>query len=135
MSGEDIKEIKKILEEYEERLNILEKLLEKPPEIKKKRSIKEFIIEKDPKNDTDRALAIGYYLEKYGGYSLFNNNDLVKGFRDARCKVPPNPWDKIQLNLKKDYIMDTGEEKDGQKAYVLTIEGEKYVENNFKKSD
>ena len=134
-SKNEINEIKKELGKHEKRLNILEKFIEKPIDIKEKMSIKGFIIEKAPKNDVDRALAIGYYLEKYESYSSFNANDLVKGYQDARCKVPVNPWDKIQINLKKNYIMDADEEKDGQKSYVLTIEGEKYVKNYFKKSD
>jgi hypothetical protein len=130
----EIKKIEETLENHEKRITILEKTLSetKPKMTTKKISIKEFILQKQPKNDILRTLAIGYYLEKNGGLASFNGKDIEKGFRDAREKVPLNVPDKIQKNIAKGHMMEAEEEKDGLKAYVLTNLGEKFVENDFK---
>lgn len=134
--SEEIAKIKKKLEEHEERIFQLEKLFQaKTKVVEKKVSIKEFILQKQPKNDILRALVIGYYLEKYQSFSSFSFKDLEKGFRDAREQVPPNVADKIQKNITKGHMMEAGEEKDGLKAYVLTNSGQQFVENNFKKKE
>ena len=130
---EEISELKRKLEEHEKRISALEGFWSqaKPKPSEKKISIKEFILQKKPKNDTQKALAIGYYLENFERFTSFNTRDVEKGFRDAREKVPPNVSDKIQMNISKDHMMDAGEEKDDLKAYVLTNSGERFVENNF----
>lgn len=133
-SNEEIMEIKKKLEEHEGRISKLESLSQTKPEtVKKKISIKEFILSKKPKDDVQKTLAIGYYLEKYENLPPFNVKDLEESFRAAREKVPKNIGDKVQLNIKKGHMMDAKEKKDNLKAWVLTNSGEKYVENNFKK--
>lgn len=136
MSKEEVVEIKKKLEEHEERILKLERLFQTKPEIvNKKISIKEFILQKRPKSDVRRALGIGYYLEKFKGFSSFNVKDIEKGFRDAREKVPLNVADKIQKNIAKGHMMEAEKEKDGLKAYILTNSGEKFVDNRFKKEE
>jgi hypothetical protein len=129
-------EIRKILEDHENRIKKLElfaqSIQSKPEVVKKKISIKEFILSKNLKDDVQKTLAIGYYFEKYEGLPSFNVKDLDKGFRDAREKVPSNVADKIQKNIAKGHVMEAEEEKDGLKAYVLTNSGEKFVENDFK---
>lgn len=131
--NDELKKIKETLEDHEKRIALLEKASseKKTRNAYKKVSIKEFILQKQPKNDVLKALAIGYYLEKYESFVSFNAKDIEKGFRDAREKVPPNVSDKIQKNVEKSHMMEA-EEKDGLKAYSLTNSGEKFVENNFK---
>ena len=134
--SEEVGKIKKKLEEHEERISRLERLIQTKPEvIKKTISIKEFILEKRPKGDVQKALVIAYYLERYQGFSSFNSNDVEQGFRDAREKIPPNVGDKIQKNIAKGHMMEAGEEKDGMKAYFLTGSGERFVENDFGKEE
>jgi predicted transcriptional regulator len=131
--SEAINKLKTKIEEHEKRISKLEMMLPdaKLEASKMKTSIKEFILKKNPINDTQKALAIGYYLEKYEAFISFNSKDLEKGFRDSREKIPPNVSDKIQLNTKNGHIMEYGE-KDGLKAYVLTNSGERFLENGFK---
>lgn len=134
MTEEEIKKIKEKLEEHENRIFKLESLFQAKSEIaKKKLSFKEFILSKKPKDDVQKTLAMGYYLEKHEGFSLFNVRDLEKRFKAAKELVPKNTNDKINLNIKKGHIMEAREKKDNLKAWVLTDSGEKYVENNFKK--
>jgi len=133
---EEIAKIRKLLEEHEERISRLEKIFKTKPEVSEKRiSIKEFILQKQPNDDIQRALTIGYYLEKLGGFLSFTFRDLEEGFREARERVPPNVADKIQKNIAKGYMMEASEEKDGLKAYVLTNRGEKFVKSDFKSTE
>ena len=136
VSNEEIMEIKKKLKEHEERISKLESLFKKEPEtVKKIISIKEFILSKKPKNDVQKTLTIGYYLEKYENLSSFNVKDLEKVFIAAREKVPKNIGDKVQLNIKKGHMMEFKEKKDNIKAWTLTNSGEKHIESDFKKGE
>ena len=134
MSNEDIEKIKKNLEKIEARLSALEGSYQsKNAPAEKEISIKEFILSKKPKDDVQRTLAIGYYLEKYQHLTSFNIRDLVDGFRVAKDKVPPNMSDKVQMNAKKGHMTEAKEKKDKLMAYYLTNTGEQFVENDFKK--
>lgn len=132
--NEEIMKIKEILEEHEKRLSKLEILIQTKPETtKKKTSIKEFLLSKKPSSDVERALAIGYYLEKYEDFSSFNVKDLEDGFRDAKEKIPSNMSDKVQKNIAKGHLMETKKKKDNLKSWVLTNSGERFVETDFQK--
>lgn len=134
MPNEEIVEIKKKLEEHEKRISKLESSFQSEPEaVKKEVSIKEFMISKKPNNDVQKTLTIAFHLEKYKNFSSFNVKDLERNFRAAKEKVPKNVGDKVQKNIKKDYMMDAEEKKDNIKAWVLTNSGEEHVENGFKK--
>jgi hypothetical protein len=131
-ASKDIAELKKRIQDHEERISELEKLLQaKPSSISKKISIKEFILTKNATDDHRRTLTIGYFLEKHGGSSSFNATDIKKGFREAKIKPPQNINDKVNKNIAKGYMMEAAEEKDNKKAWVLTNTGEKTIENNF----
>ena len=133
---EEIAKIKKKLEEHEERISAIEKAFQTKPEaIKKRISIKEFILSKKPKNDVQRSLSVGYYLEKWEAVSSFNVKDLEKGFRDAKEKVPNNINLCVTANVGKGHMMEAKEKKGNLKAWVLTNSGEKYVENDFQKEE
>lgn len=136
MLDEEVIEIRKKLEEHEERISNLENVSQKKPEtVKKKISIKEFILSRKPKNDVQKTLAIGYFLENYENISSFNAKDLKSGFKVAREKVPKNIGDKVQLNIKKAHMMEFKEKKDNLKSWILTDSGEKYIESDFKKGE
>lgn len=130
--SEEVSQIKRKLEEHEERISRLEKLLEtKPKDVQKKLSIREFILSKNPKDEVQKTLAIGYYLEKYEDLTSFNAKDLENGFRSAKEKIPGNINYKVIRNIQKGYMMEAKEKKEKLKAWYLTNSGEKYVENNF----
>jgi hypothetical protein len=130
--SKEFSQVKKKLEEHEERISRLEKLFQtKPQAIKKKVSIREFMLSKNPKNEMQKTLAIGYYLEKYDDLSSFNAKDLENGFRRAKEKIPGNINYQVIRNIQKGYMMEAEEKKDKRKAWYLTNSGEKYVDNNF----
>lgn len=129
-----IAEVKKVLEEHEKRISQLEGLSKAKPEpVTKKFSIKEFILSKKPGNDVQKALAIGYYFEKYEGFSSFNVQDLENGFRSAKEPVPENINDKVNKNIYKGHMMEAKQKKDDKMAWVLTNSGEEYIESGFKR--
>jgi hypothetical protein len=126
----DLKEIKKKLEELEQRILQIENNSLQPQPISKKTSLQEFITQKNAKNDVQKTLAIGYYIGQYSG--PFNSKDIEKGFIEARERIPINVSDKIKMNCTNGDMIPTGEEKEGLKAYVLSNGGIKKVEKNFK---
>lgn len=129
----EIEEIKRKLEDHEKRVFELEKLVKKEPEkLMKNMSIKEFMLIKKPKDDVQKTLLIGYYLEKFKNYASFNITDIEKGYRAGKEPVPTNINDKINKNIKKGHIMDHNEKKEGKTAWVVTGRGERFVDNNFK---
>ncbi|MEM3449825.1 MAG: hypothetical protein QXP38_13330 [Nitrososphaerota archaeon] len=133
MSSDELSEIKKTLEQHERRISHLENLYRlKPKESKKDISIKEFILQKQPKNNVEKTLVIGYYLENYSGISPFNVHDLKEGFREAKEKVPSNINLAVIENINKGRMMETKEKKNKLKSWILTSTGEKFVENRLK---
>jgi transcription termination factor NusB len=130
---DQIAELERKLSAHEKRLSILEGLFKTETEhVKKKLSIKEFILTKNVKDDQQNTLAIGYFLEKYENYISFNIRDLEQGFRDAKMKPPQNINDKVNKNIIKGYMMENREKKDNKKAWVITNTGEIFVEAGFK---
>ena len=97
----------------------------------KKLSIKEFLLTKKPTDDVQRTLVIGYYLEHFESMDRFNARDLADGFRSAKEPPPTNINDKVNLNIRKGYMMEAKEKKDKFKAWVLTNSGEKFVEEEL----
>jgi len=120
------------LDELDQRLSELESFMRTKDQELKKISVNEFIRSKNPKNDVERTLAIGYYLENYQSFENFNSSDIKEYFKKSREKIPLNVADKIQLNIKKGHIMNSGEKKDDLKAYILTNKGIDLVEKNFR---
>lgn len=129
-------EIRKKLAELEERIVKLEGLFKSNPKVVSKEiSIKEFILQKTPKDDVQKTLAIGYYLEKYDNLPAFNAKDLEDGFSRAKEKTPKNINYKVIKNIEKGYMMESKDKKGNLKAWSLTNSGEKVVENNFEKEN
>jgi len=95
-------------------------------------ALKEYILSKQPTNDVQKTLAIGYYLEKFSGLTLFNISDLEKAYERAKENKPSNMNDKVNMNIRTGHMEEATEKKDNLKAWYLTNSGESYVENNFK---
>lgn len=94
-------------------------------------SIKEFTIETDPKDGTEMVLYFGYYLEKYKGVSCFNLSDLKDCYMNAKERQPPNINDKVNLNIRKGFMMEAQEKKNNSKAWILTRKGEEFVKQKI----
>jgi len=130
-------EIKKEFEEIKRRLDTLErknKIDITSDNSSKKKSIKEFFIEKNPSKDYEKTLVIGYYLENYFGLKSFKVKDLEEGYKSAKEKAPGNINYKIVQNIQKGYMMEVKEVDGKLKAWSLTNTGEKVIEEGFNKN-
>ena len=131
MSADELAEIREILAEYEKRLQALESPSVSNAPRTKNLSVKEFILQKDPKGDVQKTLVIGYYLEHDKNVSPFNIKDIEAVFMEAREKLPANLSDKVSKNIRKGLIMDSPQKKDGHGSWALTSKGESFVTNSM----
>jgi len=127
----DLKKIHQSLENHEKRISQLESFFKEKPKRKKELSVKEFILEKNPKDDIQRTLTISFYLENYQDYESFTVKDIKEGFLNAREKIPSNVNQMVNENIKKGFMMPV-KKKDKMNAWVITNTGQKFVENGLK---
>lgn len=92
----------------------------------KKTSPAELLKKGNAKNQADRALVLGYYLERSGGVSSFTSTELADLGRDS--KYPFGNTSDVVAKLTARGLMMSAGEKEGQRAYALTASGETYVE-------
>ncbi len=96
--------------------------------VKKKQSIKEFMLPKKLESDVDKVLFMGYFLEKQEFLECFNADDIKDAYVKSKESIPDNINDKINMNIKKGLITEYPKKKDNKKAYHLTSTGEQVVE-------
>lgn len=101
------------------------------PTKKKKASAREFLMTKTLKADTQKVLALGYYLEYMEGMESFNVTDLEVAFRSAKETPPRNINDAVNKNIVRGFLMDAGERKGSKKAWCLTSTGEQFLETEL----
>ena len=127
-------EIRKRFEEVERRLYALERKNEvysNQDNSSKKKSVKEFIIEKAPKDGVQSATCIAYFMEKFENKEILTSKDIQKCFKDAKLQTPPNVPDKVQKAIGRGWMAKG--EKRGE--FYLTSTGEKVVEIGFTKDE
>lgn len=96
----------------------------------KKTSPAEFLKKTTAKNQFDRALVLGYYLERFEAATGFTSTEL--GNLGRVTKQPfGNPSDAVAKLSARGLMMSAGD-KEGQRAYALTASGEAYVESLLK---
>src|SRR5208337_4273512 len=92
----------------------------------KKTSAAEFVKKSTAKNQIDRALVLGYFLEKIEGLSGFTSTELANLGRETKNPFT-NASDAVAKLAGRGLMMSAGD-KEGQRAYALTASGEAYVE-------
>lgn len=96
-----------------------------PSSGKKKRSPSEIL--KKVGNQTDRALLLGYYLEKMESQPSFTTSELRELGKQAKYSFT-NISDSVASLVGRGLMMSAGE-KDSHRAYTLTATGEEYAES------
>jgi hypothetical protein len=123
------------LRKLEERVERLERLIgdggREAVAKERKLSAKEFMLSKRLKSETQKVLALAYFLEREEGITSFNVSDLESAFRSAREKLPKNMNDAVNKNIARGFLMGTNEKKDSKKAWQLTSTGERHVEHEL----
>jgi hypothetical protein len=120
----------------ENRVDRLERLLGSESAVgaarARKLSAKEFLLTKNLTAETQKVLALAYFLEREEGLMSFNVADLEGAFRAAREKLPKNMNDAVNKNIARAFLMPAEGKKDSKKAWQLTATGERFVENEMK---
>lgn len=88
----------------------------------------EFIKKISPKNQSEKAIVLAYYLEKVKGMDKFTTADLTAVCRNAKQPKFTNISDTVAKQVQQGLLMGAGDTESGR-AYVLTTTGEEYVEN------
>lgn len=90
-------------------------------------SVNEFLRRVNPDSHPARFVTIAYYLLHTGKAEQFAQADIIEIYHKLRQPVPKNPTDVMNQCIRKAYIVDSpGGDK--QKRWVITPDGEKYVE-------
>ena len=96
-------------------------------------SAAEFMKGASAQNQTDRAMLLGYYLEKVEGWTNFTTTELAHWGREVRRPFG-NVSDVVAKLTARGLMMSAGD-KDGQRAYALTATGEEYVASITERSN
>jgi len=87
----------------------------------------EFVKRYSPSNQTDRALLLGYYLERMRATPSFTSGELSTLGRDI--KRPFGNISDVVAQLASRGLMMSAGDKEGKRAYSLTASGEEYIES------
>jgi hypothetical protein len=97
----------------------------------KKMSPAEFVKKAGHSNQTDRAMLLGYYMEKMDSQSNFTTGDIAALGKTTKYPFT-NVSDSVARLVARGLMMSAGD-KDGARAYALTASGEEYVESMISK--
>jgi hypothetical protein len=91
-------------------------------------SVNEFFRRVDPDTHPARFVTAAYYLLHAGKAEQFTQADILEIYRKLRQPQPRNPTDVMNQCIRKAHIIDAPTMGDKQKQWVITPDGEKYVE-------
>jgi hypothetical protein len=91
-------------------------------------SVNEFFRMVNPTTHVDRFVCAAYYLLHVGQMEQFSMIDILDIYGKLRIKKPQNPSDTLNKCIRKVHIIDATA-INGQKSWVITPSGEKYVED------
>jgi len=97
------------------------------PRLSPTMSVNEFFHKATPDTHVSRFVCAAYYLLYTGKAEHFTQADILGIYERLREQKPKNPTDVLNQCIKKVYIID-GPSSEKQKCWVITSEGEKYVE-------
>ena len=100
-----------------------------PARLTKKIAPSEFMRKASPRNQTDRALGLAYYLENFQGVESFTTAELTEAGKVAKQRSFTNISDTVARAVSQGLFMSAGEKEGGRRAYALTTSGEEYVES------
>lgn len=91
-------------------------------------SVNEFFRRVNPETHPARFATAAYYLLHTGKAEQFTQAAIIEIYHKLRQPMPKNPTDVMNQCIRKAYIIDAPASGDKQKNWVITPEGEKYVE-------
>ncbi len=91
----------------------------------------EFLASLDTKSQLDLFEAVAYYFLRSKGEGV-TRTEFLETLSKARLPRPKNISDVIGKCIRRGHIIESNEDKDGQKSYQITPSGEKYIEERIK---
>jgi hypothetical protein len=96
----------------------------------KSMQISEFLAQTNIRSEFDRVTAILYYQLRNGQNSSARV-EILQAYSNSRARQPANLSDVIAKCIRRGHVVESPEKKDGQKAWQITLSGEKYVEEKL----
>lgn len=91
-------------------------------------SVNEFFRRANPDTHPARFVTAAYYLLRTGKSEQFTQSDIVEIYRKLRQPGPKNPTDVMNQCIRKAHIIEAPDSANKQKYWVITPNGEKFVE-------
>lgn len=91
-------------------------------------TVSEFLAAAAPRNHVETAVLVAYFMWRSGDGAGMTIEELVGSYAQARLKRPKNPSDVLAQAIRKGYLLEAPQKKDGKKAWLITQTGEAYVE-------
>jgi hypothetical protein len=91
-------------------------------------SVNEFFRKAKPDTHPERFVCASYYLLHTGKAEQFTISDILEIYGKLREPKPKNPSDVMNQCIRKAYIIDGQATVDKQKTWVITSEGDNFVE-------
>lgn len=91
-------------------------------------SVNAFFHKANPESHPARFVCAAYYLLHTGKAEYFTQADILEIYGKLRTPRPKNPSDVMNQCIKKVHIIDGPTTPDKQKTWVITPDGEEYVE-------
>ena len=95
--------------------------------------LSEFLAQLSITTHIDRTMAILYY-QYHTRNELTTIAELGEAYSSARVRVPRNFSDILAQCIRKGYVIEAKDRKDGKKAWQITSLGEKFVESELSKA-
>lgn len=91
-------------------------------------SLAGFLREKKFGTGVEVVMGVAYYIEYIEHAGVFNSKDIETALDEARQEKPGNISQMIVQNIKKGYLREMKEKKDGLKAYCVLEKGKNWCE-------
>lgn len=106
----DIEELQQEVSNLRQRVQRLEERLQTHGPPVDASELRSFVEGTHPSSHTERALAIGYYLDFYMGEDAFTVNDIDDGYTECRLQTPSNTSDVLGRAEGNGWLLRTGSE-------------------------
>ncbi|MBQ8619574.1 MAG: hypothetical protein IJ418_19000 [Clostridia bacterium] len=98
------------------------------PDTPQYESLAGFMREKRFSTGVEIVMGVAYYIDQIEGTSPFTSKEIETALDDARQTKPSNISQMIVQNIKKGYLRELKEKKDGYKAFCVLEKGKNWCE-------
>ena len=103
-------------------------VLDAPRNTPQYESLAEFMRDKKFSTGVEIVMGVAYYVEHFEEMNSFTSKDIEAALDNARQTKPGNISQMLVQNIKKGYLRELKEKKDGLKAYCVLEKGKNWCE-------